>query len=356
MTDYGLERNRMQGNPLDSIETWPIETWQCEGSDFDSFQKSICKFFDWSCARDLDGPDFTWQMYLGVLKPHDAGAAAHAIMARLISSSGFVQLQSEASYDVVIVMPVKGALSLQHKDAAVQKIAPGHAIIYQPMTETRISHAADGETCEVYLIKLSYAWVQRFLFDILQLPVERDLHLGPVIDLATPKARVLSRLVETLCSDAFTAQSRDLSGSLQHRLVETFSHLLLESIPHRYSERMQANKGGPMPNYLRLARDFMHREARSNPSMVTVARAANISVRTLETSFRQHMDVTPHAYLRTLRLKMAREALSDPNDTRPIAEVAADHGFPHAGRFAQYYTQLFGESPSQTRRKGPGAG
>lgn len=348
MRDFGLELNRMQGKPLDSIETW-----QCAGKDFDSFQNNICKFFEWSCAREEDGPDFTWQMFLGVLQPHDTGAAPHAIMARLISNSGFVQLQSEASYDVVIVLPVKGDLSLQRQNAAVQKIDQGHAIIYQPMTETRISHVNDGEACEVYLIKLSYAWVQRFLFDMLQLPVERDLHLGPVIDLATPKAQVLSRLIDTLCSDAFTAQSRDLSGSLQHRLVETFSHLLLESIPHRYSDRMQSTKGGPMPNYLRLARDFMHREARKNPSMVTVARAANISVRTLETSFRLHLDVTPHAYLRTLRLKMARDALNDINDTRPIAEVAADHGFPHAGRFAQYYTQLFGESPSQTRRKGP---
>jgi AraC-like DNA-binding protein len=348
MTDYGLELNRMQGNPLDSIETW-----QCEGRDFDSFQKNICKFFAWNCARDEQGPNFTWQMYLGVLTPQDAGAAPHAIMARLISNSGFVQLQTEASHDVVIVMPVKGALTLQRHNAPAQKIGPDHAIIYQPITETHISHAVDGETCEVYLIKLSYVWVQRFLFDILQMPVERDLHLGPVIDLGTPKARVLSRLIDTLCSDAFTERSRDLSGSLQHRLVETFSHLLLESIPHRYSERMQAHKTGPMPNYLRVARDFMHREATSNPSMSAVARAANISVRTLETSFRLHLDVTPHAYLRTLRLKMAREALGDSRDTRPIAEVAAGHGFPHAGRFAQYYTELFGESPSQTRRKGP---
>jgi len=351
MTDYGLELNLMQGNPLESIETW-----QCAGDDFDSFQKAICSFFDWSCGRDAEGPDFTWQMYLGILKSQEARARPHVLMARLISSSGFVQLQNEPSYDVIIVMPVKGDLSLKRHNAAIQKIEPGHAIIYQPMTETRITHAADGEACEVYIIKLSYTWVQRFLFDILQLPVERDLHLGPVIDLATPKASVLSRLIATLCSDAFTYQSRDLSGSLQHRLVETFGHLLLESIPHRYSARMQANTAGPMPNYLRLARDFMHREARNNPSMVAVARAANISVRTLETSFRLHMDVTPHAYLRTLRLKMAREVLNDVDDTRPIAEVAADHGFPHAGRFAQYYTQLFGESPSQTRRKGPGAG
>lgn len=116
------------------------------------------------------------------------------------------------------------------------------------------------------------------------------------------------------------------------------------------------NAAGPMPNHLHLARDFMHHEARNNPSMGTVARAANISVRTLETSFRLHMDVTPHAYLRTLRLKMTHEALKDINDVRPIAEVAADHGFPHAGRFAQYYTQLFGETPSQTRRKESSAG
>jgi len=350
MTRYETGFNVMEGNPLDSIETW-----QCSGTDFETFHKTICNFFGWSCTPAHEGPDFSWRMYLGVLKPQESASEPHVLMARLISSSGFMQIQSDASYDVVIVMPVKGALSMT-REGKTEKIAPNHAIIYQPMTQTQIGHEADGETCEVYIVKLSFVWVQRFLFDILQLPVERDLHLGPVIDLATPKAQVLSRLIDALCSDAFTAQSRDLSGSLQHRLVETFSHLLLESIPHRYSERMQANKAGPMPNYLRVARDFMHREAKSNPGMAKVARAANISVRTLETSFRMHMDVTPHAYLRTLRLKMAREALGDPRDTRPIAEVAADHGFPHAGRFAQYYTQLFGESPSQTRRKGPSAG
>jgi transcriptional regulator GlxA family with amidase domain len=87
--------------------------------------------------------------------------------------------------------------------------------------------------------------------------------------------------------------------------------------------------------------------------MAEVAKAAHISVRTLETSFRTHMDVTPHAYLRTVRLQMAHQALKDGRDTRSIADIAADHGFPHAGRFAQYYAALFGEAPSDARRKGP---
>jgi len=32
----------------------------------------------------------------------------------------------------------------------------------------------------------------------------------------------------------------------------------------------------------------------------------------------------------------------------PVAEVAARHGFLHAGRFAADYRRRFGESPSQT--------
>ena len=340
----------MEGNPLDSVETW-----QCVGDSFDKFQKIICSFFEWSCEQDAEKPDFHWQMNLGVLKSAENRQAPQILMARLNSSSGFVQVQTDITHDVIIIMPVKGALTLTRAGKS-ENIPTGHAMIYQPMRATQVSHVVDGRACEVYILKISFAWVQRFLFNMLQMPVEYDLHLGPVIDLTTPKARILSRLIATMCSDAFTFQSRNLSPALQQRLIETFSHLLLESIPHRYSERMNGSKTGPMPNYLRLARDYMHREARDNPSMNDVARAAGISVRTLETSFRQHMDVTPHAYLRTLRLQMARQALTRGHDGQSIADIAISHGFPHAGRFAQYYTELFGEAPSETRRKGPTLG
>lgn len=341
----------MESNTLDSVETW-----QCVGDSFDKFQTIICSFFDWNCQRgdvgESHGPDFNWQMNLGVLKSQDSRGATRVLMARLMSSHGFLQVQAGVTSDVVIIMPVKGTLRLE-RDGHTQAIAPGAATIYQPHSPTRIYHQADGQACEAYIVKLNFDWVQRFLYEILQLPVEPDLHLGPVVDMTAPKVKALARLISTLCSDAFTFQSRHLSTSLQQRLAEAFGHLLLESIPHRYSERMRAPKAGPVPNYLRLARDFMHREARKNPTMVEVAKAANISVRTLETSFRSHLDVTPHTYLRTIRLQMAHQALKDARESRPIADIANDHGFPHAGRFAQYYANLFGEAPSDTRRKGP---
>ena len=59
----------------------------------------------------------------------------------------------------------------------------------------------------------------------------------------------------------------------------------------------------PWPDYIRLACHFMEREAHNNPSQIDVARAANISQRTLETRFRQYLGVTPLLYLRALRLE-----------------------------------------------------
>jgi len=337
----------------DTLDT--VETWQCAGETFETFRTTVCDFFGWGCEQGSGGDTaFRWQTNLGVLKAHDSRNEPRIWMARLVTASGFVQTQTETGHDVIVIMPVKAQLTLT-RDAHSEMVATGRAAVYQPIQETRIEYVANS-TCESYVIRLSAGWLQRFLFEVLQMPVEKDLQLGPVLDIETPRARVLAQMAATLCSDVFTGQSRDLSPALQQRLSETFGHILLESVPHRYSARMTTPKSGPMPNYVRLARDYMHREARSNPSMADVARAAGISVRTLATSFRQYLDVTPHAYLRTVRLRMARQALSSRGNGASTAAIAVEFGFPHAGRFAQYYTELFGESPSDTRRKGPQGG
>ena len=327
-----------------------LKTWHSEGDGFDQFQKIMTGCSDWSYQRDGSVGDFRWQMNIGRLKSREVRDHSSVLIARIVTTTGFVQAQTQNPDDILVVVPVKGSLKLRLGGQA-HEVSAGQAMIFQPRAVPQFDHVADTTDYEVCIIQLSYAWAQRSLFEILRLPVDRDLHLVPIVDLTAPEVRVLSELIATMSSDGFTTQSRHLSPGLQHRLIETFSHLLIESIPHRYSARLKT-KTGPMPNYLKLARDYMHREAARNPGMAEVAGAANISVRTLETSFRTFMDVTPLAYLRTVRLQMTRDMLSAPDDTRSIAEIAEACGFTHAGRFAQYYTELFGESPSDTRRRG----
>ena len=75
------------------------------------------------------------------------------------------------------------------------------------------------------------------------------------------------------------------------------------------------------------------------------ARAAGVSVRTLQSSFKRDRHVTPMQYLRNLRLDAARARLLAGT---AVSEAALDTGFSHQGRFAQYYRSRFGHSPSST--------
>jgi transcriptional regulator GlxA family with amidase domain len=85
-----------------------------------------------------------------------------------------------------------------------------------------------------------------------------------------------------------------------------------------------------------------------------VAEVAGLSVRALEEGFRRHLDTTPMAYLRMVRLARVHDELvdADPEATTAMA-VAQRWGFGHYGRFAALYRQRFGRSPAATLRGRP---
>jgi AraC family ethanolamine operon transcriptional activator len=79
-----------------------------------------------------------------------------------------------------------------------------------------------------------------------------------------------------------------------------------------------------------------------------------VSRRSLHRAFADTLGLGPVAYLRRRRLSAIRSVLSrsDPA-TISIGDVAFEHGFPEAGRFAAYYRAHFGETPSDTFRAKP---
>lgn len=86
-------------------------------------------------------------------------------------------------------------------------------------------------------------------------------------------------------------------------------------------------------------------------TVADVAAASHVTVRALQYAFRRHLDTTPLAHLRQVRLAHAHRALREaaPDDTT-VAAVAARWGFHHPGRFATLYRAAFGTSPSATLR------
>ena len=87
-----------------------------------------------------------------------------------------------------------------------------------------------------------------------------------------------------------------------------------------------------------------------------LAEACGVGRRALQKHFRRFVGCTPVEHLRAVRLDRVRQALLRAPREAGITEVATRCGFSHLGRFATWYRERYGETPSatlQTARIGP---
>ena len=106
------------------------------------------------------------------------------------------------------------------------------------------------------------------------------------------------------------------------------------------------------PTTVRRAVAYLEANPDLEIGVADVARAAQVSIRALQLAFRRHLDTTPMAYLRRVRLDRvyADLAAADPRETT-VTAVTARWGFPAVGRFSADYRNTYGEYPRDTLRR-----
>ena len=79
-----------------------------------------------------------------------------------------------------------------------------------------------------------------------------------------------------------------------------------------------------------------------------LARTAGMSERTFERQFKQHYGISPHQFLKRLRVRMSCRSLvySD----APISVIALDHGFSDQSHFTHEFREQIGNTPSEYRK------
>jgi AraC-like DNA-binding protein len=165
------------------------------------------------------------------------------------------------------------------------------------------------------------------------------------------KASALARYVRMLCDD-LGCDSWDLSHPLvADRVASGLISLLLTSMPHNRSRAIEAIADRPIaPFFVRRVEQFIDEHARDAIGLVDLIGVAGVSTRALQMGFRRCRDMTPMAYLRAIRLELARADLADAGrqGSASVATIANACGFGHLGRFARDYQTRFGELPSDT--------
>jgi len=106
------------------------------------------------------------------------------------------------------------------------------------------------------------------------------------------------------------------------------------------------------PRTVRRAVSFIEGNAHRDICPADVAAAAHVTIRALQLAFRRHLDTTPTAYLRSVRLEYAHRELVAANPyTTSVGDVAARWGFASHSRFTAHYRMAYGTTPSETLQR-----
>ncbi|MEV0430888.1 AraC family transcriptional regulator [Micromonospora sp. NPDC050495] len=130
------------------------------------------------------------------------------------------------------------------------------------------------------------------------------------------------------------------------RLLAASALALCGAIPPSTTRRDTADAGDAT---LRRAIGYLEEHAHLDVSVAQVAAAARVSPRALQLAFRRHLDTTPMAYLRDIRLRRAHRELqvADPG-RETVAGIALRWGFLSHSRFTARYRATFGVAPRRT--------
>ncbi len=97
------------------------------------------------------------------------------------------------------------------------------------------------------------------------------------------------------------------------------------------------------------AMDYIRRNISKNPTISEVAKFSGVSRIGLEVKFRRLLKSTPPKELRKLRLRKAKELLTETELT--LKEIADLTGFKHVVRLSTEFKRLAGVTPGEFRRK-----
>jgi AraC-like DNA-binding protein len=242
-----------------------------------------------------------------------------------------------------------GSMQARHRRRTVE-VSPGSGAVYHPVGPVTMTTSDEYGS---FAVRIDRRAVNEALEEQLGHPVPPDPVLDPRIDLRGTPGRRWDRLVRLLCDEA-----RAPSSVLSHPMIAAPLHdAVVTGFVHATEHRWRDALGRPSRSWSRTPVRRAVEAIRSDPAQpltpATLARLAGASTRTLHDGFRRHLDTTPMAYLRLVRLERAHAELraADPRGTT-VAAVAHRWGFNHVSRFAQAYSRTYGRPPGATLRSG----
>lgn len=222
--------------------------------------------------------------------------------------------------------------------------AVGEMFLLDPATPMRIQ----WEDFRAGLVRLDLDLVQRVAAEATG-RAPGDVRFGLSRAVSAERARHWQELVRYVTHDFCHNPVAYGSPLIHAHTMRLLAASMLETFPNTTMRAEPARAGGADGSAVRRAVAFIEEHAGEPIGLTEIAAAARIGTRTVQEAFRRHLDRSPMAYLREVRLERAHRDLqaADPGAGTTVADVASRWGFAHHGRFAALYRSRYGCAPSR---------
>jgi transcriptional regulator GlxA family with amidase domain len=186
-----------------------------------------------------------------------------------------------------------------------------------------------------------------------------DLRAGPLqfdstVIASAPQAKRMERLLRFV-ADEFDAAAAPMPSIMASELQQSMITSFLLANASNYSTLLLDDPAPAAPWQVQLAEQFIEANWDRPITIEALAAATNISARSLFSSFKAGRGYSPMDFVKRVRLRRARQKLSNPDAETSVTAVAFKCGFGNPGHFAINDRELFGESPSETLKRGRAA-
>jgi AraC-like DNA-binding protein len=203
------------------------------------------------------------------------------------------------------------------------------------------------------IVRIEVQALERQLARMLGRTVTRPVVFNPSMDLTTDPAVRWHGAIQLLSSEVMTPHSLIHQGIGAGPIEELVISSLLWVQGSTFHDDLMAGNSQRRGATVRRVIAYMEENLSWPIALPDVAKALDVSVRSVQKAFHDDLGTTPMNYLRDRRLERARAELADalPSDGATVTEVAERWGFGHLGNFSGMYRKRFGESPSETLRR-----
>jgi AraC-like DNA-binding protein len=247
-----------------------------------------------------------------------------------------------------IAVPIRGEIVCRYGRNEVI-VKPGFAAVAAPDLPSLVSSwSADAE---ILGIKIRPDVVEDELSAMIGRTVRTVVRLSGGFDLTEPGGRSWLSVLELLLADlADPDRLARVYKSHREQLERLLVTSLLRAQRHDFSTDVRAEAAPRRWRAVKRVVDAIEEYPERPWSLNELAELAGVSGRRLQQGFHAQIGVPPMRYLQRVRLERVHRDLLD--GAGQVSELSLRWGFTHSGRFAGAYRARYGETPSETLRRG----